>query len=234
MPKELCHWMIARQAARQLDATAAPSTRAAVQACPEAFLLGAVAPDGPFYLPGDARVVAIASLLHGQGAADAYAPVKRVIAAGSAGASVPPAAIAFAAGVLCHFAADTVFHPAIFYFTGSSAHASSAVKDAYLFRHRAFETAMDLQLLAEHGRGLERRLDRLLDQALARPDAGEIIAAAARCHATSGQPPAEAEAARILEQAGKTQRLFFSRTLRVLRTDMNQDQQMKHCVPALG
>jgi hypothetical protein len=216
MPKELCHWMIARQAALRLDATAAPSTQAAVQACPEAFLLGAVAPDAPFYVPGDARVVAIASLLHGHGAVDAYAPVKRVIGTGPTGAPIAPAAIAFAAGVLCHFAADTVFHPAVFYFTGFAAHAKPAVKHAYLFRHRTFETAMDLQFLAEHGSGLERRLDRLLARANARPDVGELVAAGARCYATSGQPPAEVEMARILEQAGKTQKLFFSRTLRVL------------------
>jgi hypothetical protein len=212
MPKELCHWMIARQAARKLDTTATPRTKEAVQACPEAFLLGAVAPDGPFYVPGDARLVAIATLLHGQGAVvDAFAPVKRVIGAGAAAAS--PAAMAFAAGVLCHIAADTVFHPAIFYFTGFSAHASATVKGAYLYRHRSFETAMDLQLLAEHGSGLERRLDRLLARASARPDAGELVAAVARCYATAGQPPSTAEAARILEQAGKTQRLFFSKPL---------------------
>jgi len=215
MPKELCHWMIAREAARRLDATALSRTKAAVQTCPEAFLLGAVAPDGPFYVPKDARVVAIARLLHGHGAVDAYAPVKRVIAADSAGASVS-AAIALAAGVLCHFAADTIFHPAVFYITGFAAHASARVNDTYLFRHRIFESAMDLQLLTEYGDGLERRLDRLLARAQARPDAGELVAAVARCYATSGQPLAAAEAASILDQAGKTQKLFFSRTLRVL------------------
>ena len=65
------------------------------------------------------------------------------------------------------------------------------------------------------------RLDRLLHRAQARPDAGELVAAAARCYATSGQPPAAAAAARILEQAGKTQKLFFSRTLRVLMRARN-------------
>lgn len=208
MPKELCHWLIARAAARTLDATVTAKTAAAVAACPEAFLVGAVAPDGPFYVTGDARVVAIAGLLHGYGATDAYAPVQRAITSDDA---VPAAAIAFAAGVLCHMAADTVFHPAVFYFTGFPTHASVAVQRAYLFRHRAFETAMDLHLLAEQGQGIERRLDRLLVHVRARSEASDLFAAAARYYATSPR-----EAATILERAGKTQRLFFSRTLRLL------------------
>jgi hypothetical protein len=70
---------------------------------------------------------------------------------------------------------------------------------------------MDLQLLAEHGAGLERRLDRLLAQAKAQPYAEDLLAAVARCYATSAAPPSEVEASRILEQAGRTQRLFFSK-----------------------
>lgn len=209
--------MIARQAALRVDAGAAPRTTQAVRAHPETFLLGAVAHDCPFYSQADPRLVGIASKLHGQGAEDAYAPVRRAIAAAPDGPqAAPPAAIAFAAGALCHMAGDAVFHPAVFYFTGFASHPSLAVSRAYLFRHRQFETAMDLHLLPEHGCGLEHRLDRIVARALARPDARELLGAVARFYATSGRPPTEAEARGLLARAGRTQKLFFSRALRLL------------------
>jgi Zinc dependent phospholipase C len=219
MPKELTHWMIARQAARRLDATS--RTSQAVRSCPEAFYLGAIAPDGPYYVPNDASVVDIATRLHGQGTDDAYAAVKRAIAT----APVPgpsPSTIAFAAGVLCHMAADTVFHPAVFYFTGFAAHPSAAVNDAYLFRHRAFETALDVHLLREHSDGLQRRLSVLLAQATARPDGAALVAALARYYATAGQPLSGGVALGILVRAGRTQRLFFWSALRFLL-------RLRHC-----
>ena len=223
--------MIARQAALRLDAGAAPRTAAAVRACPEAFLLGAIAPDCPFYVAKDARVVGIATRLHGQGADDAYAPVKRALAALADGTkAVPPAAIAFAAGALCHIASDTVFHPAVFYFTGFAAHPRVAVSRSYLFRHREFESAMDLHLLPEHGGDIEQRLERLVARAFARADVGELLGALARYYATAGPPPSPTEVARILVRAGKTQKLFFSKALRlflrarhVLRSGRNTD-----------
>lgn len=215
MPKELCHWLIARQTADKLDDRATPRTKEAVRACAEAFLLGAIAPDGPFYVPEDPRVVEIASRLHGRGAADAFAPVKRAIADVSPSSGVSAAAIAFAAGALCHIAGDTVFHPAVFFFTGFAAHPSTKVSRSYLYRHRALEAAMDLHLLAEHG-DLPRRLDHILARAKVRPDASELFAAAARFYATAGAPPSPAQAASILDRAGTTQRLFFSTPLRLL------------------
>jgi hypothetical protein len=182
-----------------------------VRACPDAFLLGAIAPDGPFYCPEDPRVVAIATRLHGKDADDAFAPVKRAMATGAAGG----AAQAFAAGVLCHIAGDAVFHPAVFYFTGFPAHASPKVRGSYLHRHRSFESALDLHLLGEHG-DLPRRLDRVLAGARTQPGADELMAAVARCYTTAGEPLSPATAARILARAGRTQRVFFSPWLRLL------------------
>jgi hypothetical protein len=209
VPKELTHWMIARAAAAGLDSVAA-RTREAVEGCPEAFLLGAVAHDGPFYLPKDRRMSSLAARLHGKGDDDAYAPVKRAIAEIPTGTRTASAAIAFAAGALCHMAADTVFHPAVFYFTGFAAHPDLATSGAYLYRHREFESAMDLHYLSEHGAGLERKLFALWRRAAARPDAKDLLVAAARFYAVDGKPIAEAEAGRVFEQAGRTQRLFFS------------------------
>jgi hypothetical protein len=208
MPKELTHWMIARAAAARLETAAVPRTAESVRRCPEALLLGAVAHDGPFYLPKAGRMADIAARLHGKGADDAYAPVKRAIADLPAGTRTGSPAIAFAAGALCHMAADVVFHPAVFYFTGFASHPDETIRGACIFRHREFESAMDVYFAS--GLGAERKLHALWRRAAARPDAAELLGAAARFYAADGQPFTEAEAGRVFAQAGRTQRLFFS------------------------
>jgi hypothetical protein len=215
VPKELTHWMIARATAAKVDAQATPRTAAAVRACPEAFLLGAVAHDGPFYWPGDPRMTALGDHLHGKGVdvGDGYAPIKRALATGRD--DVPAAAIAFMAGALTHMAADTVFHPAVFYFTGFANHPQRHVSEAYLYRHRAFEAAMDLDLLPSHGQGLERKLTAVIARANARPDADDLWSAVARFYAHAA-PPSPVEALRIVRRAGKTQALFFSSPARLV------------------
>jgi hypothetical protein len=215
MPKELCHWMIAREAGQSTGDSAAPRTLQSLRACPEAFLLGAVAFDGPFYVPKDARMAAIGAKLHGHGAEDAYAPIKRAIATIPGDAHpLSPAAIAFAAGALSHIAADVVFHPAVFYFTGFATHSNADVRASCVFRHRAFEAAMDLHLLREHGTGIDCKVSDLVDRVHAGREARETIAAVARFYAADGQAVSEEEADHVLCQDGKTQKLFWSRIVR--------------------
>jgi hypothetical protein len=216
MPKELTHWMIARAVARRLAPAAAPQTSQSVSASPEAFLLGAIAHDVPFYLPREADMTSRAAKLHGRGVADAYAPIKRAIAGTRAGSEAASSAVAFAAGALCHMAADVVFHPAIFFFTGFAGHPNGAVSGAYLFRHRAFESAMDLHFLAQSGGGIERTVAGLYRRAVARPDAAEWLAAAARFYGAVPSPLAEVDVARVFHGAARRQRLFFSPTVRLV------------------
>jgi hypothetical protein len=216
MPKELTHWMIARAAAQKADGNAAPRTTQAMSACPDAFLLGAVAYDGPFYLPKDAGMASLGAKLHGKGVDDVFAPIKRIL---DGGTSLP--AIAFAAGALSHVAADTTFHPAVFYFTGFASHPDRAINGTHIFRHRTFEVAMDLHLLVEHGLGIERKVKHLFARVAARPDAKEGMGALASFYAGAGQSPAREEAARIIHQAGKTQSLFSSAPLCLLARLLN-------------
>jgi len=216
MPKELTHWMIARAAALKADGHAAPRTTQAMRACSDAFLLGAVAYDSPFYMPNDARMASLGARLHGKGVDDAFAPIKRILA----GETTSPA-IAFAAGALSHAAADTTFHPAIFYFTDFASHPDSAISGAHIFRHRTFEAAMDLHLLAEHGIGIERKVKDLFARVLARSDHNELLGALAGFYAGEGQPPSREEATRILHQACKTQSLFSSAPVRLLARLLN-------------
>jgi hypothetical protein len=207
--------MVARATASKLDPHAAPRTAEAVRACPDAFLLGAVAHDGPFYLPKNERMVRLGDKLHGKDTDDAYAPMKRVLAL-PAGEAIPSSAIAFAAGALSHLAADTVFHPAVFYFTGFPSHSNRAVAGSHMFRHRAFEAAMDLHLLSAHGSGIDRKLKTLLGRVTAGSDAKGLLAALARFYGAEGSSLSDHEAKGIVEQAGKTQGLFSKAPLRLL------------------
>jgi hypothetical protein len=90
------------------------------------------------------------------------------------------------------------------------------VRDRYLFRHRAFEAAMDLRVFSEHGRGIEPKLGRILQRAAGRADAEELLAALARFYATEAPAPSIPDITTILRKAGGTQRLFFSTPVRLL------------------
>lgn len=217
MPKELTHWMIARAAASRLDEQATPRTAGAIRECGDAFLLGAVAHDGPFYIRKSPRMAALGDQLHGKGTDDAFAPIERVLAA--AGSS--SAAVAFAAGAASHIAADTIFHPAVFYFTGFPSHPKSAVAGTYLFGHRAFESALDLHLVSTRGHGLDRRLGSVLGRAAASAEAEALWAALARFYGAQGASLGPSDARAIVEQAAKTQGLFDSAPVRLLARLLN-------------
>ncbi len=216
MPKELTHWMVARLAAAGIDARATPATAESISNYPEAFRLGAVAYDGPYYMPKDERMARLGDQLHGKGVADVFAPIKRVLSGVAGGSKRPSPAIAFAAGGLTHLAADTIFHPAVFYFTGFASHPNTAVSGSYMFKHRGFEAALDQSLMGTHGSGIDRTVSGLFARALARPEANALMSALARFYSSDGQAVSEEEARRILRRYGKLQRLFFSTGMRVL------------------
>jgi hypothetical protein len=219
MPKELTHWMVARAAASRIDEHALPRTAMAIRRCSDAFLLGAVAHDGPFYMRTDPGMAELGDQLHGKGTDDAYAPIQRVLT--TTGAAPPSVAIAFAAGAASHIAADTVFHPAVFYFTGFASHPTRAVAGSYMFNHRAFEAALDLHLVSERGRGLDGKLRSLLARAGDGPEAEALWAALGRFYSAADAPLSPAEARAIVDQAAKLQALFSSRSMRLLARLLN-------------
>jgi hypothetical protein len=215
MPKEITHWIVAKEAASSLDT--GKKSGAAVAACPAAFLLGAVAHDGPYYARGNSAMAAAGDRLHGKGVDDAFASVKRIISVDP----LPQAALAFAAGALSHIAADTVFHPAVFYFTGFPGHPDSSVAGAFMFRHWGFESSMDLHFLSLRGEGIERKSKALYKQAASIGNSKGFLKAVARFYATAGEKPSDEDADSILTQAGRTQGLFFSRALYALARLLN-------------
>ncbi|WDP90842.1 MAG: zinc dependent phospholipase C family protein [Desulfobacter sp.] len=134
MPKEMTHFALAGCLARAL--TSSSPFYEPVHRFPHLFLLGAIAPDIPFYyLAGRHRKkVEDLSLPFHRTDGRALEPVAAFLDRNSSGP-----ALALAAGVVCHLAADTRFHPLVYYYAGMD-----GVHPGATGRHRTFETAMDV------------------------------------------------------------------------------------------
>ncbi len=228
MPKEITHWIIALETASRLGSGGEAGKAIADRT--EAYLLGAVAHDGPYYARKDPLMALAGDRLHGRGVDDAFACVKRAVTTRRAGDGIkpPPSAIAFAAGALTHIAADIVFHPAVFYFTGFPSHPDRRIADSYMYRHWGFEAALDMHYLSERGKGSPRKTARLYRHALKRDDADELLEAIARFYATGGETPSVKAADAVMRGAGRTQGLFGIAPLRLLAKILNAPQAGKN------
>ncbi|RLB91998.1 MAG: hypothetical protein DRH26_07135, partial [Deltaproteobacteria bacterium] len=139
MPKEITHWTLAATVANKLPKCSLFFDP--IRSHPNLFLLGAITPDIPFYYlagPKTALIQALSAPFHGTDGR-ALLPALTFLD------NYPdqnPAALAFAAGVICHLLADTLFHPLVYYFAGMDGLHPGATA-----RHRKFETAMDLYFL---------------------------------------------------------------------------------------
>jgi Zinc dependent phospholipase C len=139
MPKEITHWSLAVTLADNLPGDSL--FYEPVRSFPYLFLLGAITPDIPFYYLAGPKTAAVQSLsvpFHGTDERTLL-PVLLFL---DKYPDHPPAALAFAAGVISHILADTLFHPLVYYFTGMD-----GVHPGATARHREFETAMDLYFL---------------------------------------------------------------------------------------
>ncbi len=136
MPKEITHWTLAAALAEALPENSL--FYRPIHLFPNLFFLGAIAPDIPFYYlagPHMKSARKLGAFLH-KGDAHALMPVLAFL-----DQDQDPAARAFAAGVVCHILADTMFHPLVYYFSGKEGiHAGATA------RHRQFETALDIHL----------------------------------------------------------------------------------------
>lgn len=146
MPKERSHWLLALRAASKLQ----PGLLAdAVLAYGEFLLAGAVAHDAGYYASalGSAAGRCTSDRLHGNDGWDTYAPFWALVSRRDLGAP----ALAFGFGALTHLAADAVFHPLVYSWTGD-ADADEPWKSGWLYRHQALESALDRHLEALWGR----------------------------------------------------------------------------------
>jgi len=138
VPKERSHWLLAQRAASRLK----PGLLAdAALAYGEFVLSGAVAHDAGYYA-GALGVEAgrrTADRLHGNDGWNTYAPFWALASRRDLGAP----ALAFGFGALTHLAADAVFHPLVYSWTGDAAALKEPWNRGWLYRHQALETALD-------------------------------------------------------------------------------------------
>lgn len=138
MPKERTHWLLALRAAQ--DRPSGPLADG-VLAYPEHLLIGAVAHDTGYYALGDPAAQAVADRAHGAGGADSF---QRFRALADHRDELGAAGLVFGFGALTHLAADVVFHPLVFSWTGDRDAADPALRHGWVYRHQALETALDL------------------------------------------------------------------------------------------
>ncbi|WP_321495308.1 zinc dependent phospholipase C family protein [uncultured Desulfobacter sp.] len=134
MPKEITHFTIAQQVTRNLPGTS--KFFQPIQKCPFVFLMGSVCPDSPFYYlsgPQKQQIRALADPFH-RPDKEALVPLLKFL-----NHHRSPAALALAAGCVCHIMSDTTLHPLVYYYAGMKGLHTGATD-----RHRYFETAMDL------------------------------------------------------------------------------------------
>ena len=138
MPKEFAHWCIAEETKASLKPQ---PLVASVSNYPAAYYLGAVAHDSPFYaigLPKRELIKETANALHGVAGEDT---LDRFRLQTGLDVATPSVNLAFLAGALTHYAADVTIHPMVNYFCNGS-----PLRER---RHRAFETCMDVRLMAK-------------------------------------------------------------------------------------
>lgn len=139
MPKEITHWILAGRVHKDLSQHSLFCLP--VKQFPNIFLMGSVAPDTPFMRVAGKKarqIQALSNPLHATG----NTSLLPVIWFLKQFPKKDPAALAFAAGVICHILTDTCFHPMIGYYSGLE-----GVHPGARARHRLFETAMDYHFI---------------------------------------------------------------------------------------
>ena len=146
MPKEITHWTLAVKATRELQGKLAAAVRRNINI----YYAGAVIPDTPSYaiFGKNADMFAkTASKIHGCSGENTFEPIQEYFKA--VGPSPSEAEIAFALGVLAHFAADIAFHPFIYHFSGDYYSPNPAEGKEARRRHRMMETIIDEHYMKE-------------------------------------------------------------------------------------
>lgn len=162
MPKEYTHWMIAGSIA---DTLPEDIIKGAISAFPRLYFLGSVFPDAAMYYisgPKKDEFKKISDYMHAQDGGNPFRFLKPFFQtinnainntdnAGVVAKSVfaqplvAKAALSFAFGICVHIITDAVFHPLVFYLTGSA-----NTKDLNaIVRHRQFEAELDLYYMAK-------------------------------------------------------------------------------------
>jgi len=138
VPKERSHWLLAQRAVSLLPR--GPLADAAL-AYGDFVLAGAVAHDSGYYAGAMGRRAGrlAADRLHGGRGWDTFVPFRVLASRRDLGAP----ALAFGFGALTHLAADAVFHPLVYAWTGDGDAPDDVWRHGWVFRHQALESALD-------------------------------------------------------------------------------------------
>lgn len=182
MPKEVTHWLIARQTAAALRGSPLGEP---LEAFPNCLLLGAVVHDAPFYVRARLwkHVMSdFADALHGRGH-DPFAVIGSLAQAAAQTRHAGPLR-ALLIGMLTHIAADSCFNPLVYHATGNYYDPDPVKRSIAVQLHRSFETALDVYLagtrasvatysLKHYIRCCEVQVSKILQEAFA-PAAGDL------------------------------------------------------------
>jgi len=132
------HWVVASRAAAMLADTPGEIMARTFRA---EYLLGAVSPDTLYYFGAQTpQVKSAADRAHGSCGENTYEFLRTASAHLTPFTQEAYPVYAFLSGVLAHIAADSVFHPLVYYYCG--------IEEA-TERHWMFETRMDLKIQNE-------------------------------------------------------------------------------------
>jgi len=186
MPREITHWLISRAATAKLHGRA-PALHRAAAAHPSAVVLGAIFHDVLFFphrLPFGRDYQPFAHRMHGLDGEDPYEIIR--CAAQTAVLAGDPFR-AFLVGMVSHTAADSTFHPFIFYAVGDYYHPDAKVRAEVVQNHHRLEGLIDMYFAG----GLRQTKPFSLAACLA--EEGEALAASLTALFRRCRPPAEYE-----------------------------------------
>ncbi len=167
MPRELVHWKVIEAAAGHPKLDAHPQLKEALSSSLDLAYLGSFCHDVPYYYrAGLHPFETVADLMHGREGEDTFSPMS---ALAKQIALLPKerqsSQWAFLFGMLSHMAADVVFHPMIFYFTGNYHDPDPNERKLAQARHRMIEVYLESwvrpQVQFRHGYSISRLMKRI-------------------------------------------------------------------------
>jgi len=140
LPKEVTHWLIAEETAKNLGDNVAGESALTY---PSSRAFGAIYPDILFYWPEKEGKPSPAHYYHGLEGKDSYYLLRQA-ALHVKDANHPGPWLAFLVGLASHVAADMVFHPLVYYLTGNYEDRDQKNRCRAIVAHRQLECLMDI------------------------------------------------------------------------------------------
>jgi len=144
MPKEITHWLIAKQVARALQGSELGELTTAFPNCVQ---LGAIMHDAGFYAQNRRwknLMSGFCESIHAEGA-EMFTLINSLTEAANQSRNPDPIR-AMIIGMLTHMAADNCFHPLIYHETGNYFDPDPVKRTRAVQLHRKFETTLDVYL----------------------------------------------------------------------------------------